>query len=163
MEVTVQNSSLTRVMCDAIVCPANSFGMMGGGVAKHLKELGGDDIEEDAIAQAPTEIGTAISTEAGQLRCEYIIHSPTMRDPGTQTDENSVRDAVRAALQKADELECESIAIPGMGTGIGGIGKDVAARAMVEVIEAYPAKHVAEVYLLDIDEDMVAAWEQNLK
>ena len=41
MTIIVKKGDITKISCDAIVNPANSFGYMGGGVAGAIKRVGG--------------------------------------------------------------------------------------------------------------------------
>ena len=70
--------------------------------------------------------------------------------------------ATKAALTLADEKGFESIAIPGMGTGVGGVAPADAARAMVETVRAFPPRVLKSVVLVDVDPEMVAAWKECL-
>lgn len=67
-----------------------------------------------------------------------------------------VEQAVIAALGKAEELCIESIAFPGMGTGVGGVPYDKAARTMVDVIKGFVKKGrcVKKIYLVGYTEDL---------
>jgi len=115
---------ITEVVCDAIVNPANSLMIMGGGVAGAIKRKGGTAIEKEAKKFAPVPIGEAVVTSAGSLKAKYVIHAPTMEKPAMQTTKDKVERAIRAALMKAIELGVECIAFPGMGTGVGGLSAD---------------------------------------
>jgi len=73
MKITVKHDSILKQKVDAIVNPANSFGYMGGGVADAIKQMGGEVIEEEAILNAPVEIGSALATSAGTLKCDLLF------------------------------------------------------------------------------------------
>ncbi|MGC9072355.1 MAG: macro domain-containing protein [Acidilobus sp.] len=133
----VKQGDITEEVADAIVNPANSFMIMGGGVAGAIKRKGGTSIEQEAMSKAPVEVGDAIVTGAGRLKARYVIHAPTMRYPASRIGEDNVRLATRAALRLARELGLSSIALPGMGTGVGGVHYKVAANAMVDEIRAF--------------------------
>ncbi|MFZ8784566.1 macro domain-containing protein, partial [Thermocrinis sp.] len=47
MQIEVINGSILEVDADVIVNPANSLGLMGGGVAGAIKRFGGEEIEEE--------------------------------------------------------------------------------------------------------------------
>jgi len=162
MEIEVLLGSLLDVKADAIVNPANSYGYMGGGVAGVIKRAGGEEIEREAIKKAPIPVGSAIITKAGRLPFKGVIHAPTMEEPAMETTEEKVRKAVRASLELADKLGFESIAMPGMGTGVGRLPKDIAARAMVEEIKAFKPVSLKKVILIDLDSQMVEEWRKNL-
>ncbi|MCX5741941.1 MAG: macro domain-containing protein [Proteobacteria bacterium] len=122
---------------DAIVNPANSLGIMGGGIGGTLRRQGGDVIQQAAMAAAPIAVGAAIVTTAGQLPAKNVIHVPTMEEPGQKIGAENVRRAARAALIASDRNGFKVIAIPGIGTDLGEVPIDEAARAIVEEIRAH--------------------------
>jgi len=131
--LVVAEGDITRARVDAIVNAANSLMIMGGGVAGAIKRAGGREIEEEAMRHAPVPVGEAIATTAGRLPARYVIHAPTMERPAMRIPlENAVK-ATRAALRKAVELGVESVALPAMGAGVGGLGVREVARAMARV------------------------------
>lgn len=161
MEVEVLVGDLTKMEVDAIVNPANSEGEMGGGVAGAIKKAGGKIIEEQAMEQAPIPIGKAVVTSSGKLKCEYVIHAPTMEVPVQRTSVERIYQAVSAALQVAADFEFESLAMPGMGTGTGRVPLEEAAKAMMDAIREAKSisKHLKKIILVDRDKAMVEAWE----
>ena len=68
VKITVTTGDITQQQVDAIVNPANSQLMMGGGVAGAIKRVGGKEIETQAIRQTPTSVGKTVATTAGKLR-----------------------------------------------------------------------------------------------
>ncbi len=163
MKITVQQGDLTKLKVDAIVNPANSHGVMGGGVAGAIRRIGGEAIEEEAVKQAPIPIGKAVVTTAGNLPCKKVIHAPTMVNPAERTDAKTVHQATVAALLAADRIGLSTLAFPGMGTGVGRVPLDVAASTMVKAIRSFQAKQLKEVTLIGIDEAMVEAFRNALK
>ncbi len=163
MEIIIQKGSLLEAEADAIVNPANSRGLMGGGVAGVIRKVGGEEIEREAVSKAPVPVGSAVITTAGKLPFRGVIHSPTMEEPAMRTTEEKVRASVRSALEVAEKEGFESIAFPGMGTGVGRVPKDVSARAMIQEIRGFSAKSLKRVILVDLDDDMVKEWEKALK
>ncbi|MBI4608219.1 MAG: macro domain-containing protein [Candidatus Rokubacteria bacterium] len=135
---------------------------MGGGVAKAIRTKGGREIEREARAQAPIEIGTAVLTPARSLPCRYVLHAATMVQAAERSSAERVRQATLAALRLADQHELQRIAFPGMGTGVGRVPKADAARAMIETIRAFPGRHLKEVILIDRDQEMADAWQRAL-
>ncbi|MCS7284123.1 MAG: ADP-ribose-binding protein [Hydrogenobacter thermophilus] len=160
MEIVILEGSLLDVEADVIVNPANSLGTMGGGVAGVIKKAGGSIIEKEAMLKAPISVGSAIFTSAGRLKFKGVIHAPTMEEPAIQTTEEKVRKAVRAALELADNMGFKSIAIPGMGTGIGRLPKEVAAKAMMGEIVNFIPINLEKVVLVDIDGELVEKWRE---
>ncbi len=114
--VTVHRGSIFDIACDAVVSPANSFGFMDGGI----------DLP-------------------------FLIAAPTMRVPTIlPADTVSPYLAARAALllvqrgtftqgtyageKIADYVE--TVAFPGLGTGVGRVGPNTCARQMRAAIDA---------------------------
>jgi O-acetyl-ADP-ribose deacetylase (regulator of RNase III) len=81
LKIEIKQGSILELDCDALVNPANSYGLMGGGLALAIKRSGGKIIEEEAAAKAPIEVGSAVATSAGLLKFKAIIHAPTMKQP----------------------------------------------------------------------------------
>lgn len=160
LQIEVLQGSLLEIEADAIVNPSNSLGYMGGGVAGIIKKAGGSIIEKEAILKAPISVGSAVFTSAGRLKFKGVIHAPTMEEPAMETTEEKVRKAVRAALELADNMGFKSIAMPGMGTGVGKLPKDVAAKAMVEEITNFIPINLQKIVLVDIDEELVQKWRE---
>ena len=163
IEIQIQHGDITKVQADAIVNPSNSFGWMGGGSAGAIKRGGGDLIETQAVDKAPLEIGKAIITTAGKLPFKGVIHAPTMESPAQKARDYNVEMAVRGALLLADDQGFKTIAMPGMGTGIGDFPKDKAAKIMIAEIKKINPINLEKVILIDLDEKLVEAWNKELK
>ena len=161
MAVIVKKGDITQIDCDAVVNPANSFGYMGGGVAGALKRIGGSEIEKEAVSKAPIEVGTAVATTAGTLPCSYVIHAPTMKRPAMRIGVENVKRATRAALKCAENLQIKSVAIPGMGTGVGGVSYQDAARAIISIAKEFETK-IETIMLIDRNDGMVDSFNSFL-
>ena len=161
MSIIVKRGDITSIDCDAIVNPANSHGYMGGGVAGAIKNVGGENIEKEAIGQAPIEVGRAVSTTSGCLPCKYVIHAPTMKRPAMSIGVENVKLATRAALELAENLGLKSIAIPGMGTGVGRVSFNRAAASIIEVVKDYQDKF-EKIFLIDRNDEMIESFNHYL-
>ena len=161
MSLDVKTGDITKVCCDAIVNPANSFGYMGGGVAGAIKRVGGIDIEE-AVSISPIDVGSAVITTAGMLPCSFVFHAPTMEKPAMRIPVENVAKATFAALTLAEQLKIKRIAIPGMGTGVGGVAPADAARAMINVAREFENKFDSIIFV-DRNEIMINAFMKFLK
>ena len=161
MGIVVKKGDITQTQCDAIVNPANSFGYMGGGVAGAIKRIGGSEIEKEAISKAPIKIGKAIYTTGGSLHCKYVIHAPTMERPAMRIGVGNVKLATKAALELGIKLNLKTIAIPGMGTGVGRVPVDDAAKAISEISKEYVSKFET-IILIDRNDDMIDSFKKYL-
>ncbi len=162
--ITVRLGDITQVQADGIVNPANSRLIMGGGVAGAIRRAGGSEIEREALCKAPIKVGEAVSTTAGRLQARHVIHAPTMPRPAMGTSLANVAKATEAALRAAEELRLSSIAIPGMGTGVGGVPAEEAARTMVGAIRQHLShgSTLREILLVSVDERLSRAFESVL-
>ncbi len=132
---------------DALVNAANTRLWMGAGVAGAIKRKGGEEIEEEAVRQGPIPLGAVVATGAGKLRCRYVIHAAGM-EPGGRASEESVRDSTRNSLRKAEELGLASLALPAIGTGVGGFPLERAAEVQLEEVVRFAGeepKHLQRV------------------
>jgi len=161
MAIIVEKGDITKVDCEAIINPANSYGYMGGGVAGAIKRAGGVEIEKEAVSKAPIPIGKAIFTNSGNLSSSIIIHAPTMKQPAMKIKQENVEFAIRAALRLASEKKIKTIAIPGMGTGVGGVLMDDAAKVMIKVIKEYE-KNFEKIILIGFNDELVNAFKKYL-
>lgn len=162
VRIVVLTGDITKQEVDAIVNPANSLLIMGGGVAGAIRRVGGKEIEDEAVKHAPVPVGEAVATGAGRLKAKYVIHAPTMERPAMRIGERNVRLSVRGALKCAEGLEIRSVAFPGMGTGVGGLSLEEAARAMVNEVKEHIDKRTTlkQIVFIGFKEDLTHAFER---
>jgi len=102
-------------------------------------------------------------TSGGRTKYQAIIHAPTMPEPAMRIDPQNVALATRAALALADARGFASVAIPGMGTGVGGVAHADAAAMMIKEIRVFVPQALQSVVLVDVDPVMVQAWRDRLE
>jgi O-acetyl-ADP-ribose deacetylase (regulator of RNase III) len=165
LTIDILEGDITKQEADAICNPANSLMLMGGGAAGAIMRVGGAEIEREALKHAPLPVGKAVATVARKLRSKWVVHAPTMERPAMPTTADKVYRATKAALICAEKVGARSMAIPGMGTGVGEVRVDEAAGAMLKAIKEFAeeAKSLKRVILCDIDESMVEAWKRAMK
>ena len=160
MEIEITEGSLLECGADVIVNPANSRGQMGGGVAGVICRMSGKEVEVEAMKQAPIPVGTAVLTGGGKSRFWGIIHSPTMVGPAEVIPVANVRKATCAALDLAEKEQITVLGFPGMGTGVGKVSPDAAAKAMIDEITAFRGKAIQKIILVDVRRAMIMAWRK---
>jgi O-acetyl-ADP-ribose deacetylase (regulator of RNase III) len=131
--IELWNGDICDLEVDAIVNAANPSLWMATGVGGAIKRAGGDAIEFAAVRQAPVSIGDAIVTPAGNLAARAVIHAVSL-DRDRRTNATIIDSAVRNALARAREIGVTSIAIPALGTGVGGFPLDEAALVTVRAV-----------------------------
>lgn len=126
---------------------------MGSGVAGALRRRAGPHLDDAATAEGPVDLGAAAVTDAFELDAEWVIHAAAMPHYGDRrATADSIRAATRNALERADELGCESLVIPALGCGIAGFDLEDGARIICEVIDAYEPSSLDDVRFIAYDE-----------
>jgi O-acetyl-ADP-ribose deacetylase (regulator of RNase III) len=138
--VEIVTGDICRLPCDAIVSPANSFGFMDGGLDHQISEHFGWDLQDrvqKAIQARPLRellIGEAIVVPTESARTPWLVVAPTMRVPMRIRTAINAYLAMKAILlavrEHRQEIPIESVAIPGLGTGIGQLAPEVCASQM---------------------------------
>ncbi|GAA5158609.1 MULTISPECIES: macro domain-containing protein [Amycolatopsis] len=143
--VRVHHGSVLDVAAEAVVSPANSFGWMRGGIdavyARAFPEIE-QNVRSAVLAYHGGElpIGEAVIVPTGEPAPAWLISAPTMREPGERLPEDTVHPylAARAVFLKWRDGRLEhgvdvravvdTIAMPGLGTGVGGVRPETCAR-----------------------------------
>lgn len=154
-EVSVYGGSIFDVVADALVSPANSFGFMDGGLDLILRDQLGMHVETALRSVIANDyfgellVGQAVLVETGYEHYRYLFAAPTMRMPSAlPPDTVNPYLATRAVLllwkygvaagPAGDEPVSsliQTVAFPGMGTGIGGVPPRLCARQMREAFD----------------------------
>ncbi len=127
---------------DCLVSPANSYGLMDGGMDAAILRFFGEElmrrVQQRILAEYLGEqpVGTSLIVETGHRRHPYLAHTPTMRVPMPIARTDYAYLAMGALLlavhrhNRGAEPSIRSIACPGLGTGIGRMPLREAARQM---------------------------------
>jgi O-acetyl-ADP-ribose deacetylase (regulator of RNase III) len=159
MELEVVEGDITELEVDAIANAANNELWMGAGVAGAIKRAGGQEIEQEAIAQAPIEVGQAVATGAGSLKARHVVHAAVMGQD-LQTSAELVSQATRRTLEVADELGARSLAMPAFGTGVGGFPIERCAELMITEARAFEPANLERVVFAVFGHDAEHAFRQ---
>lgn len=138
--VEILKADILSLDVDAVVNPANTRLLMGGGLAGVIRAKGGASIEEEAVAKGPIAVGESVWTRAGMLKQKYVIHSATMA-MDHHTDQDIIRAAAASMLACADALKVESLAVPALGCGVGGFSYVGAAKIMIQEVLKFLRTH----------------------
>jgi len=136
--ITLVEGDITDQVVDAIVNAANNDLVLGSGVAGAIRSKGGPSIQQECDAHGPVEVGGAAITGAGELPARHVIHAAGMA-LGGQASEESVRSSLRRSLELASEAGCESVAVPAIGAGVGGLSLQRCAEISLEVAREHLA------------------------
>ena len=149
--ITTYHGSIFEVECDALVSPANSFGYMDGGLDMAISRFFGWHVQERLQQKIQSKhhgellVGTAEIVETDHAQIPYVISAPTMRVPMILSETVNVYLAIRGLLLlvKYGQFEegpvirekVQTIALPGMGTGVGQISPEIFARQMKQAVK----------------------------
>lgn len=137
---------------DALVSPANSFGIMDGGIDLAYAERYGEQLgrrvrrHNELFWSGVQPVGTAVIVPLRDDfdQVPYLVHAPTMMTPGPVAGTPNVYLAFKAVLEAVavhnlghrDEhvvphsTRVETILCPGLGTGTGRVSPESAAAQM---------------------------------
>ena len=153
--VTIHRGSILDQSCDAVVSPANSFGFMDGGIDALYTQRFGSKIQERLQSVIRDKhhgellIGAAEIVETDDVDIRFVIAAPTMRVPMILKDsvnpylaaravfiliQSGVFDAGRFKGESISKI-VESVAFPGLGTGVGQVGFNTCAHQVRAAID----------------------------
>ncbi len=133
-EVHVVTGDFFDHPADAMVSPANSFGIMDGGLDLAIRDTLGHAVQDAVQARILAEfhgelpIGAAVVVETGHASWPLLIAAPTTRVPESVAQTvnaylafRAVLLAVRAHNAGSPTRPIGSVLCPGLGTGIGAL------------------------------------------
>ena len=153
--VEIANCNFDRLTSyDCLVSPANSFGMMDGGIDAAITKFFGISLMERVQQKilddylGEQSVGTSFIIETGHPHYPFLAHTPTMRVPMSIVGTDIPYIAMWAMLLAVEQhnrqavRSISTIACPGLGTGIGRIPPAEAARQMALAYDhfLYPPK-----------------------
>ncbi len=146
MEFKIIQGNIAEQSADCLVNAAGTSLAMGSGVAGALREAAHGPINEQAMQQGPIPLGGVVVTPAFELPAHWVIHAAAMPHyaDGRATEE-SIREATRNTLEKADELSCRSMVIPPLGCGVAGFDLATGARLILEEVAQYQPRSLADL------------------
>lgn len=125
---TIRYGDLVRGECDAIVSSDDMMLSMGGGVSRAILAAGGPAIGAEARKFTPVRHGGVVVTGGGNLRCRFVFHAVTIefqpKRPLLPT-RDIILQLLAGCRYHADALPVASLALPLLGTGAGGLSRDV--------------------------------------
>ena len=137
-EIEIQKGDITLLDVEAIVNPANSSLIHGGGLAAEIVKRGGQVIVQESkkIGFVPT--GSAVFTRGGSLKAEWVIHAvgPKYKD-GKSGEAEKLADAVKAVMHIAEGKKLKTLAIPAISSGIYGYPIAESSKIIVDTVVDY--------------------------
>ncbi|WP_436902858.1 macro domain-containing protein [Halovenus halobia] len=154
MHFEVIQGDIAAQSADVLVNAAGTSLQMGSGVAGALRRGAGQEINDEAVSKGPIDLGAVAVTDAYDLDAEHVIHAAAMPHYGDgKATAESIADATRNTLQRADELGAESLVIPALGCGVAGFNLEEGARIIAEIINSYDPETLTDVRFIAYADD----------
>jgi O-acetyl-ADP-ribose deacetylase (regulator of RNase III) len=150
VNVEVTRGDITTQAVDAVVNPANSSLLGGGGVDGAIHRVGGPAILDECRLLGGCAVGDAKATTGGQLPARWVIHTvgPVWHG-GTRGEPEDLASCHRRSLQVAGELGARSVAFPAISCGVYGYPADLAAEVAVGAVRDHELDVVRFVLFSD--------------
>jgi O-acetyl-ADP-ribose deacetylase len=162
VQLEVAEGDIAQLDVDAIANAANNQLWMGAGVAGAIKRSGGSEIEAEAMAQGPVDVGEVVVTGGGNLKARNVIHGAVMGQD-LRTNPELVARTTRRVLEAADELGAHSLALPAFGTGVGGFPVAECAEIMVREAASYEPLSLERVVFAVFGDEAKEAFRRALE
>ena len=162
MPFQIIRNDITKVKADAIVNTANPKPLIGRGTDGAIYAAAGKEqllAERKKIGKiAP---GQAFSTDAFNLSAKYIIHTvgPMWID-GSHGERDILRSCYESSMERAEELQCKSVAFPLIASGTNGFPKGDALNIALSEIGKFLLTHEMKVILVVFDRKALELSEQ---
>ncbi|XP_071137975.1 protein mono-ADP-ribosyltransferase PARP14-like [Mytilus edulis] len=167
----IYQGDITAVKVDVIVNGTNTdLDLTKGAVANAIRTKGGKELEGQLKSQRKVMgkdgIAVTTNTSSTSLPCGAVIHidmtdlNPSALNPVT------LKDKVKKALKKTDELKKAIVAFPALGTSNSHITVKEAAEQMFKAVEKFNSKqihHVKEVHVVIFQQQMMTDFMAAIK
>jgi len=160
--IIVTTGDITSIAVDAIVNPANSALMGGGGVDGAIHNRGGSAVTKACGELRRTRfpdglpVGEAVLTTAGNLPARFVVHTVGPIWGSDKSADKLLASCYRRAIELVDAEGLQSISFPAISTGAYGYPHDraaqVASKAIAEALsKTHSVRTVHLVFYSDAD------------
>ena len=121
------NFSIFDENVEAIVNPVNCVGVAGKGLALEFKKRYPKNFEEyrNACFKGEVNVGEMFITKTGTKTPKFIINFPTKKHWKFQSEFVWIKEGLIDLFDKCIDLQINSLAIPAIGCGLGGLNWDI--------------------------------------
>ncbi|XP_041529416.1 protein mono-ADP-ribosyltransferase PARP14-like [Microtus oregoni] len=165
----VQQGDLAWFPADVVVNAANEHLKHLKGLALALSNAAGPELQAecDKIVRKGGMVltGNAVISKPGKLPCRHVVHAVGPRWDGNKAQEcvSLLKRAVERSLTLAEEVKCQSIAMPAISSGIFGFPLNLCVATIVSAIkdnfQCQPYRRtLKKIYLVDISAKVATAF-----
>uniref|UniRef100_UPI0037E75BC7 protein mono-ADP-ribosyltransferase PARP14-like n=1 Tax=Semicossyphus pulcher TaxID=241346 RepID=UPI0037E75BC7 len=158
--VSVSKADICSFGVDVVVNAANEDLQHIGGLALALLKAAGPELQKISSnyvsKNGKLRAGEAIATGACNLPCKYVVHAvgPRFSDHDKKTSVSLLKLAVKESLKQAEKVNCSTIALPAISSGVFGFPVDLCAETIAQAVREYcdsPGSpgSLTEIHLVD--------------
>lgn len=168
LQVLVCHGDITKQEADALVNAANSDLEHHGGIAAALSKAGGSQVQKESrlLVKQTGKVapGNVVVTTGGNLNCKKLLHAV-----GPEAGKDSGREvfllekAVQSALDLAEMMEFQSIALPCISSGLFGVPVTLCSKAIVTAVKRFGSQEgrsLNKIILIDTRAEVVRALQE---
>lgn len=163
MIIKAVKADITTLEVDAIVNAANCLLLGGGGVDGAIHRAAGPELLEACRKFGGCHTGEARITPGFRLPAKYVIHTPgPVWNGGNRGEPELLKACYINSLTLAGDVNCRTIAFPGISTGVYRYPKREAAQIAVQAVREWNGKFPQEVIFCCFSEEILAIYNKIL-
>ena len=138
-KVSIHHGDVFDVQADCLICSANVFLTLSGGVGGELLRRYGDEAQQplDAFLQQQgiryVSRGAVVETRPANVPYRMVIHAVAV-DGMYDSTSGVITQVVREALARAVEAGCRSVVMPALATGYGHLSFEMFMAGWLEAL-----------------------------
>ncbi|XP_062571657.1 protein mono-ADP-ribosyltransferase PARP14-like isoform X3 [Saccostrea cucullata] len=152
VKVTLKKGLVYEEEVDAIVnSTSQTLTLDAGNASRAMLQKAGRSIQQECTRKYPDGIkfGELAETGGGELYCGYIFHGclKYWRAEESNSVEQTLTDFVTKCLERGDQLQINSIAIPALGTGFLQFPAKVVVCRLLQCVKDFEMRHKSTTVL----------------
>jgi O-acetyl-ADP-ribose deacetylase len=141
ISVSVSVGDVLDESADVLICPANPWLNLSGGVNGAILMRGGEKIQTELhkylldVGQIALEPAAVVVSNPGPLSFKHILHAIAI-DAFYDSSIDLVKRTLESAFTMAKNLDAKTIALPALATGYGHLSMEEFAKAFADTVKA---------------------------